>query len=83
MAGEAGARKGPYAGAEGPLCRAGLGLGPKGPNPSRVDKSGPVGFGPEGPKPNRPRLGDLAKQRDPSGPCIGALWAPAVGPALT
>ena len=35
------ARQGP----EGLLCRAGLGLGPKGPNSSRVAKSGPVGFG--------------------------------------
>ena len=38
----------PWVMAEGPLCRAGLGLGPKGPNPSRVAKSGPVGFGPFG-----------------------------------
>ena len=44
----AGARRAPMQGPEGSLCRAGLGLGPKGPNPSRVAKSGPVGFGPEG-----------------------------------
>ena len=36
-------------GPEGSLCRAGFGLGPKGPNPCRVAKSGPVGFGPKRP----------------------------------
>ena len=42
----AGVRRDPMQGPEGSLCRAGLGLGPKGPNPSRVVKSEPVGFGP-------------------------------------
>ena len=43
----AGARRASMHGPEGFLCRTGLGLGPKSPNPSWVVKSGP--------KPGRPR----------------------------
>ena len=49
----AGARRDPMQGPEGSLCRAGLGLGPKGPNSSRVAKSGPSGLNPTGLKPRQ------------------------------
>ena len=47
----AGARRAPMQRPEGSLCRT----SPKGPNPSRVAKPGPIMFEHEGPKPNRPR----------------------------